>query len=184
MSRPALDHARDGVAMHDHAVCLFEDERDMGRALGAFVREGVARRELSVFIHSFPDDDAAWRFLVEAYGAGGPPKRDIVLVSLYTTAFQGDKPRIDRDHVGAVVGGLTARAASEGHAGVRIFVDASRRYLGEGRADEWFEFEAWLGRRLQANVGLVCAYQRADALDPAHVARVLATHAYRFGAPA
>lgn len=182
MSRPALDRARSDLKLHDHAVCLYEDEAALGAALAAFVREGAGRHELCVLIHSFGSDDDAWRFLEASCGGEGPPRDDIVLVALYTEAFQGGKPRIDHAHVAEVVGSLTARARTAGHSGVRLFVDASRRYLGEGRADEWFEFEAWLGRRLQAEVGLVCAYQRSDALDPANVARVLATHAYRFGA--
>lgn len=106
----------------------------------------------------------------------------LVLVSLYTEAFQGASPRIDYEHVGRVVGGLVEAATQGRRGGVRIFVDASRRYFEEARVREWFDFESWLGRRLQSKVGLVCAYRRQDAMREDLFPEVLRTHAYRFGA--
>ncbi|HUR69162.1 MAG TPA: MEDS domain-containing protein [Candidatus Thermoplasmatota archaeon] len=179
MRRDALESGRRNLAAHDHALHVFSSEAQLGEGLAAFVREGEAQNELCVFVHSFPHDEDAWRFLERSLEGRAPP-RDMVLVRLYTQAFQGASPRIDHAHVAAVVDSLTALASKDGRASVRIFVDASRRYLGTGRADEWFAFEAWLGRRLAATVGLVCAYQKSDVYDPAHVARVLETHAYRF----
>lgn len=177
-----IEKGRGDVALHEHAICIFDNEPELGRVLAGFVRAGVQKDELSVFVHSFATDDDAWRFLEHAYGQGGPPRRDIVLVSLYTQAFQGMHPRIDHAHVTQVIGSIVERATDGGHQGARIFVDASRRYLAQERAEEWFAFESWLGRRLQANVGLVCAYRREDVIDPANTARILQTHAYRFAA--
>lgn len=179
MKRAALEHGRQGLAAHDHALHVFDSVQQLGDGLASFIREGEAGNELCVFVHSFAHDDDAWRFLHEALAGGAPPS-DMVFVRLYTQAFQGEHPGINYEHVGKVVASLGELAAKDGRASVRIFVDASRRYLSEARADEWFEFEAWLGRHLVGNVGLVCAYQRSDVYDPAHVARVLETHAYRF----
>lgn len=174
---------RDQLHPHDHAVCTFETERDLVAPLARFLDEGVQRAELCVFVHSFPSDAEAWALLEEARPDASRLRRDqLVLVSLYKQAFEGGRPRIDYDHVKVVVDGLVAQAEKAGRTGVRIFVDASRRYFAEARTREWFEFETWLGRRLQAKVGLVCAYQRADVLKPEIFPDVLKTHAYRFDA--
>jgi len=101
----------------------------------------------------------------------------------YQEAFErGGK--IDYGHVGSVVAMLDEAARQAGRRGVRIFVDASRQYFDAGRVNEWFSFESWLGPRLQAEVGLVCAYRRADIMRPEVLKQVLATHGYRFDTPA
>lgn len=171
------------VEMHDHAVHTYENERGLVAPLAAFINEGLDRKELSVFVHSFPTEAEAWALVEKARPDALNLRRDqIVLVSLYRDAFQGDRPKIDYDHVKSVVDSLISSAQGAGRAGVRIFVDASRRYFSEGRAREWFDFETWLGRRLQQRVGLVCAYQRSDVMKPDVFHEVLKTHAYRFDA--
>lgn len=169
------------VEPHDHAVFLYEEQAELEEALGAFLQDGVGRRELAVFVHSFPRDDEAWSLIERANGES-PKLRadDIVVVSLYRDAFEGPTSRIDHPHVMAVIGSLLAKAQAQGRAGVRIFVDASRVYFAEGRTREWFDFEAWLGKKLQSSLGLVCAYRRQDALRPDVFPEVLRTHAYRF----
>lgn len=177
-----LREGRVGVEMHDHAVCTYDTEEEMLGALTAFVQEGVGRNDLIVFVHSFDSDEAAWRFVQRATPGLTPTQREaLVVVSLYTQAFEAGARRIDHEHVGRVVADLVDRARSGGRAGTRIFVDASRRYFAGARTAEWFEFEAWLGKRLQAKVGLVCAYQRSDIMRPDVLPEVLRTHAYRFG---
>jgi hypothetical protein len=182
MTRASFDRLHAHVEPHDHAVHVYEKEDDLLPPLAAFIDEGLRLRQSSVFVHSFPDEEAAWRFVLRAHPDAEKLRRDqLVLVSLYRDAFQGGSPRIDYDHVNEVVGGLVSGARANRRTGVRIFVDASRRYFAEGRVDEWFRFESWLGRRLQADVGLVCAYQAADVMRPDVLPRVLDTHAYRFG---
>ncbi|HET6404423.1 MAG TPA: MEDS domain-containing protein [Candidatus Thermoplasmatota archaeon] len=176
--------AKHSVEMHDHAVCAYATEEELLAALAAFVSEGLARRELVVFVHAFDTEEAGWRFVERAApGLDAGEREKVVVVSLYEAAFEGGSRRIDREHVGRVVEGLVARAQADGLAGTRIFVDASRRYFAGSRTSEWFEFETWLGRRLQAKVGLVCAYQRSDIMRPDVLPEVLRTHAYRFDAP-
>lgn len=172
--RPAVDP-------HDHAVFVYDDQDALGEGLAAFIREGVERHELSVFVHSFASDDEAWAFIA----ARAPTARrlradELVLVSLYREAFEGEGARIDHERVKGVVDDLIARAERDRRRGVRIFVDASRRYFEAAREEEWFAFESWLGRRLQAAAGLVCAYRRADATRPDLFPEMLRTHAYRF----
>ena len=182
MTRANLEHARAGIEPHDHAVHIYDEEEDLLKPLASFIDGGLRLKQSSVFVHSFPDERSAWEFVVRAHPDAEALRRDqLVLVSLYTDAFQGGSPTIDYDHVNEVVGSLVAAAEAGKRTGVRIFVDASRRYFAEGRVDEWFRFESWLGRRLQADVGLVCAYQSADVLRPDILPQVLHTHAYRFG---
>lgn len=174
---------RSKVEMHDHAVCAYRTEEEMLAALAAFIGEGLSRNELAVFVHSFESDDAAWEFVHRAAPTIDADVRDnVVVVSLYQAAFEGAARRIDREHVGRVIDGLVERAQASGQAGTRIFVDASRRYFADSRSAEWFDFESWLGRRLQAKVGLVCAYQHGDIMRPDILPEVLRTHAYRFDA--
>lgn len=175
---------RAAVVPHDHAVVVFSDEAGLLAPLRTFVDDGLRRNELIVFVHSFGSDDEAWRFLQRSRGdAPGLREDQAVVVSLYKEALQGSGPRIDYEHVGKVVEDLGQAAASRGRDATRIFVDASRRYFAEARVEEWFAFEGWLGRRLQAKVGLVCAYQKDDAMRRDILPRMLKTHAYRFEAP-
>lgn len=174
-----LGAPRKPVEAHDHAVLAYTTEDELATALGAFVREGSERKELIVFVHALESDEAAWDLL--ALAAPGIGKDEgIVVVSLYEQAFEGGAGRIDHDHVQSVVGNLIDTASARGRAGTRIFVDASRRYLGGGRADEWFRFERWLGRKLAAGVGLICAYRRDDIMREEILPQVLETHSYRF----
>lgn len=183
LTRDTFEATRPDVHPHEHHVFVFDAEEDMVRPLGRFLDEGVRRKETSVFVHSFPEDETAWRFLERAYPQAAQARAgEIVVVSLYRTAFEGSSARIDYNHVNAVVSSLVQQAEASSRTGVRIFVDASRRYFESGRVREWFDFEKWLGRRLQANVGLVCAYQRRDLLREDIFPEVLDTHAYRFGA--
>lgn len=174
--------ARHTVEAHDHAVCVYDRHEDLVAPLARFVDEGVDRREFVIFVHSFPGDEEAWRFVEKARPDARKLRDDFVLVSLYRDAFEGRGQRIDYDHVMGVVGSLVDAARAKGRRGTRIFVDASRVYFRDGRQKEWFDFESWLGRRLQAEVGLVCAYQRADATRPDLFPDMLRTHAYRFDA--
>lgn len=167
---------------HDHAVLSYARTDELIAALLAYVDQGVERHEVTVFVHSFEDDEAAWSFLER----GRPNVRrlagdELVLVSLYEPAFERGG-RIDHEHVAGVVGDLSERAAAQGR-GLRIFVDASRRYLDSGRGDEWFRFEEWLGTRLRDAVALVCAYRAEHIEDAAVLENVLRTHAYRFQPP-
>lgn len=168
---------------HDHAVAMYADREGLQAALRRFLVDGVAANDLMVFVHSFGADQEAWDLLEAAHGGSRDLRSaQIVVVSLYKHAFQGENPVIDYEHVGRVVDGLVRQTEASSRRALRIFVDASRAYLQEGRLQEWFAFEAWLGRRLQARVGLVCAYRREDVLRPDVFPQALETHAYRFGA--
>lgn len=184
MSQAAFERSVHAVEPHDHAVFVYDDPAGLGAGLRHFIEEGAGRGVLTIFVHGFEDDGEAWRF-VEAHAPGARrlAAEELVLVSLYRDAFEGKRDAIDYDHVTGVVGALIDRAGRAGRAGVRIFVDASRHYFEARRDKEWFAFEAWLGRRLQANAGLVCAYRRADATRPDLFPEMLRTHAYRFDAP-
>lgn len=183
LTRDTYERARHEVMPHDHAVHAYGRPEELVAGLRAFIEDGLRRNEMCVFVHSFAKDDEAWALLEKARpGAKALGTDKVVLVSLYTAAFQGDRPKIDYDHVKGVVESLIAAASSAGRAGVRIFVDASRRYFAEHREKEWFDFESWLGRRLHHSVGLVCAYQRSDVMRSDIFPDVLRTHAYRFDA--
>lgn len=174
---------RSSVHAHDHAVCVYDEETEILYPLDRFLREGMEAGELTTFVHSHPTPLAAHRFLATKIEdvAERERARDLVLAH-HADAFERGG-RIHYEHVLNVVGMLDADARQHGRTGVRIFVDASKRYLETGRAEEWFAFESWLGPRLDAGVGLVCAYRAKDLLDPRILARVLETHAYRFNAP-
>lgn len=181
LTEDSFARVRRAVDLHDHVVCVYDRHEDLIPGLRAFVEDGLAAGETVVFIHSMPRDEEAWSLLDRATDAVRAARTGrLVLVSLYRDAFEAEAARIDYAHVERVVGALVDAAAREGRRGVRIFVDASRVYFGAGRTDEWFAFEAWLGRRLQASVGLVCAYTRASLRDPRVLADALRTHAYRF----
>lgn len=176
-----MHEARPEVEPHDHAVFVYDDPAELGAGLAAFVGGGVASRQTSLFVHSFGSDEEAWAF-VERHvpDAKRLHEDELVLVSLYREAFEGEGKRIDHERVASIVTAFVERARSGGQRGVRIFVDASRRYFEASRDAEWFAFEAWLGRRLQAAAGLVCAYRRGDATRPDLFPEMLRTHAYRF----
>lgn len=183
MTAASYDDPRGGIAAHDHAVCVYDSHEDLARPLGRFIEEGLGKRDLSIFVHSFATEDEAWAFLERAKpDVRRLSQEQLVVVSLYRDTFQGKSTSIDYDHVTTVIESLLAAAKKGGRNGVRIFVDASRIYFGEKRTKEWFAFESWLGRRLHHSVGLVCAYQRSDATDPDLFAEMLRTHAYRFDA--
>ena len=176
-----MHETRAHVHPHDHAVFVYDDVETLGHGLARFIHGGVEAHQVSVFVHSFATDDEAWRFVERHVPEARRLHSDeLVLVSLYREAFEGTGPRIDYDRVTGVVGGLVDHAEKRQRKGVRIFVDASRRYFESDRQAEWFAFEAWLGRRLQASAGLVCAYRRADATRPDLFPEMLRTHAYRF----
>lgn len=184
LRREGLDVPRQVLHLHDHAVCAYDTPEQMLATLAVFVEEGRKKNELIVFVHSFESEDAAWRFIQRAApDVLREHPEQIVIVSLYETAFEGGARRIDYEHVARVVEGIGAQAKNGGRDGARIFVDASRQYLSRERAKEWFAFESWLGRRLQARVGLVCAYRRSDIMREEILPEVLRTHAYRFDAP-
>lgn len=181
LTREAFGAGRAHVEPHDHAVCVYEGRDDLVRAFATFLDEGLAKGELNVLVHGFDHEEEAWAFVEDARPDAKRLRQDqLVLVDLYTRSFEAGRRRIDYEHVTKVVGALVDMARSRDMGGVRIFVDASRRYFGEKRDQEWFAFEAWLGRRLQAKVGLVCAYQRADATRADLFPDMLRTHAYRF----
>lgn len=184
MARTDLDAGRRELAAHEHAVCTYDTLEELRAALAVFVHEGWERDELIVFVHSFASDDEAWTFLRRAVPE---VKKDgdvgVVVVSVYESAFEGGSGRIDYEHVGRVVTGLIDRAREDGKSGTRVFVDASRQYFAGSRMREWFDFEEWLGVRLQSKMGLVCAYRREDVMREDVLPQVLRTHAYRFRAP-
>lgn len=172
---------RHEVEHHDHAIVLFEREADLIPPLSAFVEDGLQKRDLIVFIHSFPSDADAWAFMHAAREDAPKLRADqVILISLYRDAFEGGETRIDHERVAEQVAQLTQTAMERGLSGVRIFVDASRRYFAQARVEEWFAFESWLGRRLQANAGLVCAYHASDLKSADIFEKALETHAYRF----
>lgn len=182
MHREAWTHPRKDVEVHDHAVFMYREPADLLPALGRFIQEGILRDHLVVFVHAFSDDAQAWRFVEEAApGEDDLKQGQVVVVSLYTEAFEGGAGRIDHEHVARVVTRLTETAHERGWSATRIFVDASRQYFAQARTDEWFAFENWLGRRLAAKVSLVCAYREADVMREDIFPRALQTHAYRFG---
>lgn len=178
--QPGATETRDEVRPHDHAICLYDDRDDLAGQLGSFLEEGDARGEVMIFIHSLESDDEARQLVHQAY----PRSEDLIgqelfLIRLYRDAFESGG-RIDYDHVGKLVEGHVAKADAQGRPGLRIFVDASRRYFEGAREAEWFAFEEWLGRRLVAKVALVCAYRAGDLSDPGRMATALRTHLYRF----
>ena len=183
MTKDDYAGARSNVRPHDHAVFVYQDETDLLMPLEHFLREGVQSRELTTFVHAYPTPDRAHAFLrskiddVHAREQG----KDLVLAH-HRDAFER-AGRIDHAHVEGIVGMLSQSASGSGRKGVRIFVDASKQYLASGRSDEWFAFESWLGPRLHANCGLVCAYNAKHLQDPEVLSQVLRTHAYRFNAP-
>lgn len=181
MSENGFQASREALQAHDHAVCAYDSPESFARSLGAFLRAGLEKRDLMVFVHSMPTEEDAWTLLENAHkGARDLTSSQLVVVSLYKDAFEGGRGRIDYEHVTSVVESLLQRANTARHGGVRLFVDASRTYFAERRTREWFEFESWLGRRLHHSVGLVCAYRHADVMQPDIFPDVLRTHAYRF----
>jgi len=155
---------------------------ELSKALGVFLKRGIDRREVAVFVHAFEDDARARDFALRSHAAAerlDAEKR--LVVAHHVDAFEARKGAIDYTHVSEVVTSLDRMAQEGGWDGVRIFVDASRVYFESGRVKEWFAFETWLGPTLHASCGLICAYRKADLADPAMVQRVAATHAYRYG---
>lgn len=180
----SLDATRDTIEPHDHAVVVYEREEELVRPLGRFIEEGIERNELMVFIHAFDREEAAWDLLTKAHpGARNLASDRLVVINYYKEAFEKECI-IDYEHVGAVIGTLQTLQADGKRSGIRVFVDASRQYITARRLEEWFAFESWLGARLQAEMGLVCAYPKQNILDPDVLAQVLRTHSYRFDPPA
>ena len=183
MSRDDLHAHRTDVHPHEHAVLVYDDLADILAPLERFVAQGVQARDLSVFVHSFADDQQARAFLRGKMD--DLPRREAegdLTTARYAESFERNG-RIDHGHASGVVRRLHQAAKASSRRAPRIFVDASKNYLDAGRVDEWFAFESWLGPRLQAEAGLVCAYRARDLRDPDVLRRVLETHAYRFDAP-
>lgn len=181
MHTPTLKTRAD-IHPHDHAVFVYDDVTDILVPLERFLHDAADRKELAAFVHSFAGTHDARLFVGEKIAALPDHERDgVVTMAHYRDAFEkGD--HIDHDHAVSVVGMLKETASGSGKSGVRIFVDASKNYFDAGRTDEWFAFERFLGPRLKADVGLVCAYRASDLEDPHVLRQVLETHAYRFGA--
>lgn len=172
------------VRPHDHAVHVYDEQDDLLEPLEAFLHDGLKRRELTTFVHSFDRHEHAREFVSRRVDDVGLREQNHDLtMAAYREAFERGG-RIDYDHVGGIVQMLQGSARASGRESVRIFVDASRNYFDAGRVDEWFAFESWLGPKLAAEAGLVCAYRAKDLENPGVLARVLATHGYRFGLPA
>lgn len=169
------------LAAHEHLVFVYDNERELAGTLRDFVDTGLGKRELVVFVHSFGSDETAWRFLHSVAPRTAENPERIVVVSTHADAFEGAARRIDYEHVSKVIGRLASTSAERDCSGVRIFVDASRRYIGSGRSREWLDFELWLGRRLKASVALVCAYQAGDLKKREILEGVLLAHAHRHG---
>ncbi len=166
--------------MHDHAIALYDSEEGLVRSLGSFLAEGLFTNGLMLFIHGFESGAEAARIVELAQpGANLLARRRVLLVSYYSDAFER-RGKIDYAHVEGVVEDTLARARANAKERVLLFVDASHVYFAESRASEWFEFERWLGKRLQPAIALVCAYRRKDVMAPEVVAEVLRTHLYRF----
>lgn len=170
------------VGPHDHAVFVYDDLHEVLLPLERFFEDAATRKELAAFVHSFDATSDARRFVAKVDRFPQHEKEGVATLAKYREAFERGG-RIDHAHAVAVIGMLKGTARGAGQAGVRIFVDASKSYFDAGRRKEWFEFERFLGPRLQADVGLVCAYRSRDLEDPEVLRRVLETHAYRFGAP-
>lgn len=180
LTREGFRASRPRVEPHDHAVHVYDDLDDLLMPLEQFINDGSRIKDLNVFVHSFRDNDEARSFLARGVADLHQHEQDGCLSSApYREALERGQ-RIDHDHVAGVVEMLRSSATSSGRRAPRIFVDASKNYFDEGRVDEWFEFERWLGPRLEADVGLVCAYRAKDLEDPRVLARVLETHQYRF----
>ena len=181
LTQDSFRTTRSTVNAHDHAVFVYDDEHDILLPLDRFLAEGAKRRELAAFVHSFPGNAEARGFLSGKVADFDAREREGDLtMAHYRDAFER-AGRIDHPHAASVVQMLKDTADGSRRKGVRIFVDASKNYFDAGRVDEWFAFEQWLGPRLQADAGLVCAYRAKDLEDPAVLRRVLETHAYRFG---
>lgn len=175
-----LPPARSRVTPHDHAVCVYDTETHAYRELNGFLREGLTAREVTTFVHAHPSSADATRAM-DRHIKDARLLRHAhdLLVAHHRDAFE-IAGRIDASHAVGVVGALIRDARARGRAGTRIFVDASKEYLAAGRKEEWFAFESSLGPRLHAETSLVCAYEAKHLRDADVLARVLATHAYRF----
>jgi hypothetical protein len=150
------------VHAHDHAIVVYGDTADLAEQLALYIAEGIVQRERTVFVHACDGAGERDRLLAEVR----PDFRMLedqghLRVVHHRQAFEREG-RIDTAHVGEVVREALQQAGRDGHRGVRLFVDASRAYLGADRADEWFAFERWLGPRLEPAAALVCAYRRSD----------------------
>lgn len=166
---------------HDHAVFVYRDENELLDALARFTKTGLEADDVVVFVHSFPTRAEAVAFLRKAdYDFSRILDSQFFVVSYYQEAFEGGQGRIDTGHVVQIVDDILGRAAMGGRAGARVFVDASRTYLTNGREDEWFAFEEALGRTLKQRIALVCAYSAPTIDEPRRRERVLLTHLYRF----
>lgn len=183
MSKGSLSASRAVVHPHEHAVFIYDDETDLLQPLEHFLRTGAAARDLNVFVHSFENNEKARAFLMRKITDVPKYEQEGDLTTArYMESFERGG-RIDHDHVAGVVGMLHTSARGSGRRAPHIFVDASKNYFDAGRVDEWFAFESWLGPKLAAEAGLVCAYRAKDLKDPQVLARVLETHQYRFDAP-
>lgn len=177
-------HTRCEARPHDHAVLVYDRQDDVLAPLETFLHEGIKGREATTFVHSFLAHHDARDFVARALpDVDAHEERKDLTLAVHREAFERNG-RIDPRHFEGVLRALQDSARSAGRDRVRVFVDASRNYLDAGRADEWLAFESWLGPRLQADMGMVCAYRASDLADPAILTRVLATHAYRYGLPA
>lgn len=181
MNPPTLKTRAD-IQPHDHAVFVYDGETEMLVSLDRFLRDAARRNELAAFVHSFAGTHDARSFVGQKVADLPDHEREgVVTMAHYRDAFEKGG-RIDHPHAVSVVSMLKDTASGSGKSGVRIFVDASKNYFEAGRTDEWFAFERFLGTRLHADVGLVCAYRATDLEDPDVLRQVLETHAYRFGA--
>lgn len=172
---------RSEVHPHDHAVVVYDDENDLLVPLADYIEQGLREGDLSVFVHSFEHNERAREYLKKGMGetVGRHEADGNLTTAPYREAFERAS-HIDHEHVASVVAMLLDTAKRSGRRAPRIFVDASRNYFDTGRVEEWFAFERWLGTRLQAECGLVCAYRASDLRDPKVLAQVLETHGYRF----
>ena len=170
---------RDAVAQHDHAMLVYDSDRELVSALGRFLHEGRVSQEVTTFVHSYASDQDA-RSAVSALVADAELAEAVpdFLLAHYAPAFERGG-RIDHIHAAQVVAALSNEARALGRAGTRIFVDASKDYIDTPRESEWIAFESWLGPHLQLNTTLICTYAGSQLEDPDVLAPQIATNASR-----
>lgn len=165
-------------AAHEHVCQVARSEDDLVATLRTFLKTLVDRD--GIFIHRYSAEDAQ-RLLALADPDESLRREATLTVATREAAFQGPYPRIHHEHVAETVQAAVAAAQSRKH-GLAILADASHAYIKSGRAQEWFDFETWLGRRLDQDIVLVCLYWQADLERPEILDGMMRTHLARLSA--
>ena len=171
VQRPRFGAARAG----DHIVFIYEETRELAAFAAPFIKEGLARREVCVYIV----DDLERADVTEALTAGGvdvdrESQRGALL--LVNAEEHAGPPPFDPMRLVETIRGRAAEARSSGFAGLRIAGQMTWALKTRIPDRALVEFEMLLDKATGADPLTVACMYRRDRFNPAALRQLIRSH--------